>query len=84
MLGKVSRRTRALVKDYVPSLSMPVRHTLEADGASAPALFPCRGGDGKRLTGSDTEAARCRVLSAQTGAFSEVDIEMTAVDLFAT
>src|SRR5262245_4188541 len=66
LLGKLSRRAGAFVKDYVPCLSMPRRHTLEADGASAPTLFRCRGGDGKRLTGSDTKAACCPAVIEQT------------------
>src|SRR5262245_55751881 len=66
LLGKISRRAGAFEKDYVPCLSMPRRHTLEANGASAPTLFRCRGGDGKRLTGSDTEAACCTAVIEQT------------------
>src|SRR5215475_10621650 len=57
---------RAFVKDHVPCLSMLCRHRLEANGASTPTLFRCRGGDGKRLTGSDTEAACCPAVIEQT------------------
>src|SRR5262249_47230309 len=65
-LEKPSRRVGAFVKDYVPCLSMPRRHTFEADGASAPTLFRCRGGDGKCLTSSNTEAACCPAVVEQT------------------
>src|SRR6202043_1233407 len=44
-----SARHDVFVKDYVPCLSMPDRHTLEASGAPAFALLRCGGGDGKRL-----------------------------------
>src|SRR5215467_8547055 len=66
LLRKVWRRAEAFVKDHVPCLSMLCRHRLEANGASTPTLFRCRGGDGKRLTGSDTEAACCPAVIEQT------------------
>src|SRR5262245_3022269 len=63
---KVSRRAGASVKDHVPCLSMLRRHRLAANGTPAPTLFRCRGGDGKRLTGSDPEAACGPAIIEQT------------------
>src|SRR5438874_1909323 len=51
------------VKDDVPCLDMPTRHTRTSRGTEAPALFRCRGRDGKRLA-RGAEAA-CLAAGAQ-------------------
>src|SRR5262245_21688960 len=53
------RRPCPLEKDYVSCLSMPYRHTLNRSGTAAFALLRGGGGDGKRLTRGDADAA-CR------------------------